>query len=94
MDEESRPVCFHCGLPTGSTRTLNRLPSGEPCPHCQARLLEDLAPALPGMGQGLPADYGGIGAEPYETEETRTRRELFVVEPEEGGWHPDDPIAG
>ncbi len=98
MDADSRPLCFHCGLPTGSRETLNRLPSGRACPHCQARLLEDLPPALPGMGRGMPAGYGRLGGEPYGEEEFPTRAGLFSqgpdAEADDGDFYPDDPIAG
>ena len=95
MDADSRPLCFHCGQPTGSHETLNRLPSGEPCPHCRARLLEELPPALPGMGKGMPAGYGALGAEPYDEEERPGARLIQgSFGTDEADDYPDDPIAG
>ena len=96
MDSDSRPLCFHCGQATGSRETQNRLPGGEICPHCRARLLEELPPVLPGMGRGMPAGYGALGAEPYEEPEPSPGRGGIrgPLGPGETGDYPDDPIAG
>ena len=96
MDSDSRPLCFHCGQATGARETLNRLPDGTSCPHCQARLLDELPPALPGMGKGMPAGYGALGAEPFEEPEpgVGARGPRGPLAPEETGDYPDDPVAG
>lgn len=92
MDFDSGPLCFHCGKATNNQRQINRLESGESCPHCQARLLEELPPLLPGLGEGLPQGYEGLGAEPYEHD---ARDPLGPEETAVGDiFHPDDPIAG
>jgi len=47
MVDGTAPLCFTCGLPSGSTLQFNRLPNGQVCSACRDRLLESIAPALP-----------------------------------------------
>jgi len=47
MVDGTAPLCFTCGLPSGSTLPFNRLPNGQVCSACRDRLLESIAPALP-----------------------------------------------
>lgn len=92
MDCDSGPLCLLCGQATDSQRQINTLANGERCPHCRARLLEELPPLLPGLGAGMPEGYEGLGAEPYEP---GSRHLPGPVEPAVGDvFDPDDPIAG
>jgi len=40
-------VCFTCSCPVGSDPFENRLPSGEACPTCRERILDEAPSLLP-----------------------------------------------
>jgi len=45
----SDPICFTCGQPAGPAPRWNRLDDGRACPSCAERLLDSLAPLVPGL---------------------------------------------
>jgi hypothetical protein len=49
MADPSQSICIHCGQSAHETTRLNRLADGRTCTTCAQRLLEVLAPALPGF---------------------------------------------
>jgi hypothetical protein len=49
MDADSRSICIRCGQSANTTTRFNRLEDGSACPTCLERLLQTLAPALPGF---------------------------------------------
>jgi hypothetical protein len=49
MADGSPSICIHCGQSAHDTTRLNRLEDGRSCTTCAQRLLEVLAPALPGF---------------------------------------------
>ncbi|MCC6408362.1 MAG: hypothetical protein IT453_14450 [Planctomycetes bacterium] len=61
------PICIQCGLPTGETHRLNRLPDGKVCSACRDRVLASLPPAL-------PAAAGVRTTQPTRARAKRSRR--------------------
>ena len=66
------PICFSCGQATSDPPKINRLDDGRPCLACQDRLLNELPPALPGMGFfGEEAEADAFaGIDEYEVDDS------------------------
>ena len=82
---ESTPLCFTCGLSIEDPPRINALSDGEPCPACQARVLDSLPPLVP-----------GFSVEVTEVEETPEEGEGAwrpeLAASEEADW--DEPYEG
>lgn len=50
MSKPAAPLCFQCGQPANQADRINHLPSGEPCPTCLQRVLDQQPALLPGFG--------------------------------------------
>lgn len=64
MADAPQSICIHCGQSAHETSRLNRLEDGRTCTTCAQRLLEVLAPALPGFAALEGAETLGSEHEP------------------------------
>ena len=92
MADGPEPICFTCGLPSGSNARLNHLPNGQVCPSCRDRLLEALPAPFPVAlaREDEEVESGELEAvdgtpEPASTAEPMARELLPLVPP------PRDP---